>query len=225
MNKIKKFYKLTTSNSAAASPIDYFALCLLLCARLQISLCSSLSYATPELFSLSTTSCRWILYSSEASTILSFSMYHLHGVLATSHRLVIIIVNPYESASFVIGQTLAPFDDDNLILCFGFGSSTTHGEEVLSLQRDNSLSHGVEDVLSSYRRFTPTFLLSDALLEPYQMPVLEARRSIRADVRHQMSNPSLSMILSALGLSPHGFVSGCSTRAKPDARAGGQTLN
>lgn len=110
-------------------------------------------------------------------------MYHLHGVLATSHRLVIIIVNPYESASFVIGQTLAPFDDDNLIPCFGFCScefvsqynlifnlcslcifhhylATTQGEEVLSLQRDNSLSHGVEDVLSSYRRFTPTFLLS-----------------------------------------------------------------
>lgn len=29
--------------------------------------------------------------------------------------------NPYEKAIFVIGQTLAPFDEDNLIPCFGFG--------------------------------------------------------------------------------------------------------
>ncbi|KAF2592781.1 hypothetical protein F2Q70_00042656 [Brassica cretica] len=40
------------------------------------------------------------------------------------------------------------------------------------------------------------------------MPVLEARRSTRANVGHQMSNPSLSMIFSALGLSSHGFVFG-----------------
>ncbi|WZZ85871.1 hypothetical protein YC2023_114450 [Brassica napus] len=40
------------------------------------------------------------------------------------------------------------------------------------------------------------------------MPVLEARRSTRADVRHQMFNLSLNMILSALGLSPHGYVFG-----------------
>lgn len=29
--------------------------------------------------------------------------------------------NPYEKAISIIGKTLAPFDDDNLIPCFGFG--------------------------------------------------------------------------------------------------------
>ncbi|XP_033133842.1 uncharacterized protein LOC103832949 isoform X1 [Brassica rapa] len=70
----------------------------------------------------------------EASTTLSFRIYHLHGVLATSHRLGIVIdtdlgklrsalqeiVNPYENAIFVIGKTLAPSDEHNFISCFGF---------------------------------------------------------------------------------------------------------
>lgn len=29
--------------------------------------------------------------------------------------------NPYEQAISIIGKTLAAFDDDNLIPCFGFG--------------------------------------------------------------------------------------------------------
>lgn len=29
--------------------------------------------------------------------------------------------NPYEQAISIIGKTLAPFDEDNLIPCFGFG--------------------------------------------------------------------------------------------------------
>lgn len=71
---------------------------------------------------------------SQASTTLSFRIYHLHGVLATSHRLGIVIdtdlgklrsalqeiVNPYENAIFVIGKTLAPSDEHNFISCFGF---------------------------------------------------------------------------------------------------------
>ncbi|MCH87358.1 E3 ubiquitin-protein ligase RGLG2 [Trifolium medium] len=34
--------------------------------------------------------------------------------------------NPYEQAISIIGKTLAPFDEDNLIPCFGFGDSSTH---------------------------------------------------------------------------------------------------
>ncbi|KAH0880108.1 hypothetical protein HID58_067502, partial [Brassica napus] len=111
---------------------------------------------------------------SQASTTLSFIIYHLHGVLATSHRLGIVIdtdlgklrsalreiVNPYENAIFVIGKTLAPSDEDNFIFCFGFVDSTTHGEEAFSLHSDNSPSHGFEDVLQCYRGFTPNFPLS-----------------------------------------------------------------
>ncbi|CAH8356274.1 unnamed protein product [Eruca vesicaria subsp. sativa] len=68
--------------------------------------------------------------------------------------------NPYEKAIFVIGQTLAPFDEDNLIPCFGFGDSTTHDEEVFSFHSDNSPCHGFEDVLACYRKITPNLLLS-----------------------------------------------------------------
>ncbi|XP_013638024.1 PREDICTED: uncharacterized protein LOC106343377 isoform X5 [Brassica oleracea var. oleracea] len=70
----------------------------------------------------------------EASTTLSFRIYHLYGVLATSHRLGIVI-------------------DTDL--------ATTHGDEVFSLHSDNSPSHGFEDVLPCYRGFTPNFPLSE----------------------------------------------------------------
>ncbi|KAL0817154.1 hypothetical protein Bca101_073598 [Brassica carinata] len=42
---------------------DYSAVRILLCPRLQISSCSSLSYATSDLFPFSTTRFRWLLYS------------------------------------------------------------------------------------------------------------------------------------------------------------------
>ncbi|WZZ52965.1 hypothetical protein YC2023_053072 [Brassica napus] len=72
--------------------------------------------------------------------------------------------------------------------------------EIMTEEGDESTTSGI-------------WIIIDALLEPDRIPVLEARRSTRArcpspDVRHQMSNPSLSMILSDLGLSPHGFVLG-----------------
>ncbi|VVB11595.1 unnamed protein product [Arabis nemorensis] len=70
------------------------------------------------------------------------------------------IPNPYEKAIFVIGQTLAPFDEDNLIPCFGFGDSTTHDEEVFSFHSDHSPCHGFEEVLACYRRIAPNLRLS-----------------------------------------------------------------
>lgn len=43
----------------------------------------------------------------------SFNNRSLHAIGETP--------NPYEKAITIIGKTLAPFDDDNLIPCFGFG--------------------------------------------------------------------------------------------------------
>lgn len=43
----------------------------------------------------------------------SFSRKSLHHIGET--------LNPYEQAISIIGKTLAAFDEDNLIPCFGFG--------------------------------------------------------------------------------------------------------
>ncbi|PWA41343.1 ca(2)-dependent phospholipid-binding protein (Copine) family [Artemisia annua] len=60
--------------------------------------------------------------------------------------------NPYEKAISIIGETLAPFDDDNMIPCFGFGDATTHDQDVFSFHDDGSSCHGFEEVLSCYKR-------------------------------------------------------------------------
>lgn len=70
------------------------------------------------------------------------------------------IPNPYEKAISIIGKTLAPFDEDNLIPCFGFGDSTTHDQEVFSFHNDHSPCHGFEEVLSCYQQIVPNLRLS-----------------------------------------------------------------
>lgn len=68
--------------------------------------------------------------------------------------------NPYETAISIIGKTLAPFDEDNLIPCFGFGDATTHDYNVFSFHPDNSPCHGFEEVLACYRNVVPHLRLS-----------------------------------------------------------------
>ncbi|KAK4747251.1 hypothetical protein SAY87_026288 [Trapa incisa] len=68
--------------------------------------------------------------------------------------------NPYESAISVIGKTLAPFDEDNLIPCFGFGDATTHDQGVFSFHSDHSPCHGFEEVLTCYKQIVPNLKLS-----------------------------------------------------------------
>ncbi|KAG5527142.1 hypothetical protein RHGRI_028155 [Rhododendron griersonianum] len=64
-------------------------------------------------------------------------------------------LNPYEQAISIIGKTLAAFDEDNLIPCYGFGDASTHGQEVFSFYPDERFCNGFEEVLSRYREIVP----------------------------------------------------------------------
>ncbi|XP_034211852.1 E3 ubiquitin-protein ligase RGLG4 isoform X3 [Prunus dulcis] len=83
--------------------------------------------------------------------------------------------NPYEKAISVVGTTLAPFDEDNLIPCFGFGDATTHDQEVFSFHTDHSPCHGFEEVLACYKRIVPSLRLSGPTSYG---PVIEAAMDI-----------------------------------------------
>ncbi|KAL4568296.1 hypothetical protein LXL04_023905 [Taraxacum kok-saghyz] len=69
-------------------------------------------------------------------------------------------LNPYEQAISIIGKTLAAFDEDNLIPCYGFGDATTHDQNVFSFYREDSFCNGFEDVMSRYREIVPYLKLS-----------------------------------------------------------------
>lgn len=68
--------------------------------------------------------------------------------------------NPYEQAISIIGQTLSPFDEDNLIPCFGFGDATTHDQLVFSFYPDHRFCRGFEEALTRYREIVPFIQLS-----------------------------------------------------------------
>ncbi|KAK1377263.1 RING-type E3 ubiquitin transferase [Heracleum sosnowskyi] len=68
--------------------------------------------------------------------------------------------NPYEEAISIIGRTLASFDEDNLIPCFGFGDASTHDQEVFSFYPDDRYCDGFEEVLTRYRELVPQLRLA-----------------------------------------------------------------
>ncbi|KAL2904572.1 E3 ubiquitin-protein ligase RGLG2, partial [Bienertia sinuspersici] len=68
--------------------------------------------------------------------------------------------NPYEQAISIIGKTLAAFDDDNLIPCYGFGDASTHDQDVFSFYPDDRFCSGFEEVLSRYREIVPHLRLA-----------------------------------------------------------------
>ncbi|KVH98995.1 Copine [Cynara cardunculus var. scolymus] len=69
-------------------------------------------------------------------------------------------MNPYEEAISIIGRTLASFDEDNLIPCFGFGDASTHDQEVFSFLPDDKFCEGFEEVLRRYRELVPQLRLA-----------------------------------------------------------------
>ncbi|XP_028772442.1 E3 ubiquitin-protein ligase RGLG2-like [Neltuma alba] len=69
-------------------------------------------------------------------------------------------LNPYEQAISIIGKTLAAFDEDNLIPCFGFGDASTHDQDVFSFYSDERFCNGFEEVLSRYRDIVPQLRLA-----------------------------------------------------------------
>lgn len=68
--------------------------------------------------------------------------------------------NPYEQAIQIVGETLSPFDDDNLIPCFGFGDVSTHDEAVFSFYPNGQVCNGFKDLLSRYKEIVPNVRLS-----------------------------------------------------------------
>ncbi|XP_034683577.1 E3 ubiquitin-protein ligase RGLG3 isoform X1 [Vitis riparia] len=68
--------------------------------------------------------------------------------------------NPYEQAISIIGRTLSPFDEDNLIPCFGFGDASTHDKYVFSFYPDHRYCRGFEEVLARYKEIVPYLKLS-----------------------------------------------------------------
>ncbi|KAK1441188.1 hypothetical protein QVD17_07029 [Tagetes erecta] len=69
-------------------------------------------------------------------------------------------LNPYEQAITIIGKTLASFDEDNLIPCYGFGDASTHDQEVFSFFPEERFCNGFEEVLSRYREIVPNLKLA-----------------------------------------------------------------
>jgi E3 ubiquitin-protein ligase RGLG len=68
--------------------------------------------------------------------------------------------NPYEQAITIIGQTLAVFDEDNLIPCFGFGDASTHDQYVFSFYQDHRPCEGFGEALTRYRQIVPNLKLA-----------------------------------------------------------------
>nr|GEW21924.1 E3 ubiquitin-protein ligase RGLG2-like [Tanacetum cinerariifolium] len=69
-------------------------------------------------------------------------------------------MNPYQQAISIIGKTLAAFDEDNLIPCYGFGDASTHDQDVFSFYPEERCCNGFEEVLSRYKEILPHLKLA-----------------------------------------------------------------
>ena len=83
----------------------------------------------------------------------SFNNYSLHALFDN-------MLNPYQRVISIIGRTLQPFDDDNLIPVYGFGDLSTQDKTVFSFMQDDQPCNGFEEVLRRYNEITPNVRLS-----------------------------------------------------------------
>eukprot|EP00002_Diphylleia_rotans_P032578 TRINITY_DN6853_c0_g2_i2.p1 TRINITY_DN6853_c0_g2~~TRINITY_DN6853_c0_g2_i2.p1 ORF type:complete len:242 (-),score=55.64 TRINITY_DN6853_c0_g2_i2:216-941(-) len=67
--------------------------------------------------------------------------------------------NPYQEVIEIVGKTLAPFDDDNMIDAYGFGDVRTGDESVFSFN-NGSPCDGLQDVLQKYETVATQVTLS-----------------------------------------------------------------
>ncbi|XP_002737345.1 uncharacterized protein LOC100369190 [Saccoglossus kowalevskii] len=68
-------------------------------------------------------------------------------------------LNPYQQVISILGETLAPFDDDGLIPVFGFGDKSTRDKRVFPFKQDG-LCFGVHEVLECYKQISQSVSLS-----------------------------------------------------------------
>jgi E3 ubiquitin-protein ligase RGLG len=68
-------------------------------------------------------------------------------------------LNPYQEVIKIVGETLASFDDDNLIPAFGFGDIRTTNRSVFDFIEGRPC-HGFDEVLRRYNEITPTIELN-----------------------------------------------------------------
>jgi E3 ubiquitin-protein ligase RGLG len=76
--------------------------------------------------------------------------------------------NPYQQVLDVIGRTLTPFDDDNLIPTFGFGDLATSDRSCFPFFPDRRPCQDFEEVLARYNEITPLIQMSGPLLKVQQ---------------------------------------------------------
>jgi E3 ubiquitin-protein ligase RGLG len=75
------------------------------------------------------------------------------------HALIPGLKNPYQRVIEVLGRTMEPFDDDNMIHVFGFGDIVTTNRSVFPFYPDHACE-GFADVLRRYSEITPMIQLS-----------------------------------------------------------------
>lgn len=84
----------------------------------------------------------------------TFGGNSLHKIIAQK------IYNPYQKVIHIMGNTLEPFDDDQLIPAYGFGDGETLDKDVFSFHADESPCKGFIDVLTSYNEIAARVHLS-----------------------------------------------------------------